>query len=434
MDKALTILYNNSVVQKFVIHGPNKLEGEVNVSGSKNAALQLIPATLLANSPSTITNVPDILDIKNLLDIIKMLGVKIDFKNNELTIDPTTLKSCELPEKLVGKLRASIMLAAPLVNKFNSCQIPYPGGCVIGKRPLNYHFDAYRALGYKVTEEESSYRIEKGNLAGTTININFSVLATGNAIMAAVYAKGETIIKLAACEPEVSILIEFLNGMGADIKWIDNHVVRVKGVTSLHGANIKNIPDRIEAGTFAIAAAACHSEIIINDFYQYHNDALLFKFKEANVKYEIEENNLHIKKGTFLKPVKIQTKEYPGFPTDLQAPFSIIMTQAEGISEVFETIFEGRLGYLHELEKMGAKVIIKNSQFANIEGPTPLYGTHIESLDLRAGATLIIAALTAQGESTIDNIDIIDRGYEGIEKKLVNLGANISRVTSTRHL
>jgi len=418
------------IMEKFVIHGPNKLEGEVDVSGSKNAALQLIPATLLADSPSTITNVPDILDIRNILDIIKILGAKVDFSNNELTIDPTTLKSCELPEKLVGKLRASIMLAAPLVNKFNSCQIPYPGGCVIGKRPLNYHFDAYRALGYNVTEKESSYKIEKGNPTGTTININFSVLATGNTIMAAVYAKGETVIKLAACEPEVSILIEFLNKMGADIEWIDNHIIKIKGTTSLHGTNIKNMPDRIEAGTFAIAAAACHSEIIINDFYSSHNDALLFKFREANVKYEIERNKLHIKKGTFIKPVKIQTKEYPGFPTDLQAPFSILMTQAEGISEVFETIFEGRLGYLHELEKMGAKVIIKNSQFANIDGPTPLYGTHIDSLDLRAGATLIIAALTAQGESIINNIDIIDRGYENIEGKLVDLGANISRVAS----
>jgi len=166
------------IMEKFVIHGPNKLEGEVDVSGSKNAALQLIPATLLADSPSTITNVPDILDIRNILDIIKILGAKVDFSNNELTIDPKTLKSCELPEKLDGKLRASIMLAAPLVNKFNSCQIPYPGGCVIGKRPLNYHFDAYRALGYNVTEKESSYKIEKGNPTGTTININFSVLAT----------------------------------------------------------------------------------------------------------------------------------------------------------------------------------------------------------------------------------------------------------------
>jgi UDP-N-acetylglucosamine 1-carboxyvinyltransferase len=416
-------------MQQLIIQGSNKLSGEVFISGSKNAALQLIPAALLAKGESVIHNVPDILDIRNLLKTIEAIGAKIEFSNNTVKINPDTINSFTPPSELVRRLRASILLAVPILSRFGKVELSYPGGCSIGARPLNYHFNAFKALGIDVIENDSFYRIEAKEIKGSLININFSVLGTGNAIMAAVFAKGETIIKLAACEPEVLNLISFLNKMGADIKWAGNHIIRIKGVSSLSGAEIKTIPDRIEGGTFALAAAATKSELLVHNFLPEHNDAFLFKLQEANIKYEISHNSLNIKRGTSIKPVNIQTSIYPGFPTDLQAPFSVLLTQASGVSRIFETIFEGRLSYLYELEKMGANTSIEDTNNATIEGPTPLYGTQIKSIDLRAGATLIIASILAEGESIIKNAEIIDRGYENIEQKFKSIGANIKRET-----
>lgn len=415
-------------MKKFVIQGPCKLSGEVNISGSKNAALQLIPAALLADEVSIIKNVPDILDIRNLLSIIEDLGGKVDFKDNTLSIDPTSINSFKPSPSLVGKLRASILLAVPLLVKFGQVQIPYPGGCFIGKRPLNFHFDAFKALGIKVGEENSYYKIEAKDIIGTNININFSVLGTGNALMACVFAKGESTIKLAAAEPEILNLIDFLNKMGADIRWTGNHILKIKGVTKLKGAQIETIPDRIEGGTFALAGVASNGDLLVKNFVPDHNDAFLSKLKEINAKFDLGPDYIHIKKGTALYSTNLKTNIFPGFPTDLQAPFAIVLTQSEGIGEIFETIYEGRLSYLYELEKMGAKVTIHNSHSAIIDGPTPLYGKKIESLDLRAGATLIIASIVAHGESTITRAEIIDRGYEMIEKKLLNIGADITSI------
>lgn len=417
-------------MQQFIIQGSNKLSGEVSISGSKNAALQLIPAALMAKGESIIYNVPNILDIRNLLKIIESIGTKVEFANNTLKINPDTINSFTPSTELVKKLRASILLAIPILLKFGKVELSYPGGCSIGARPLNYHFNAFKNLGINVLENEATYRIETKEIIGNVININFSVLGTGNALMAAVFAKGETIIKLAACEPEILNLISFLNKMGADIKWVDNHVIRVKEVKILHGTEIKAIPDRIEGGTFALAAAVTKSELLVNNFLPEHNDAFLFKLNEANIRYDIDQNSLRIKKGVSFKSVNIQTSIYPGFPTDLQAPFSILLTQASGVSRIFETVFEGRLNYLYELKKMGANASIENTNNATIEGPTPLYGTNIDSIDLRAGATLVIASLLAEGKSIIKNAEIIDRGYENIEKKFKSIGANIKREES----
>lgn len=414
-------------MQQFIIQGSNKLSGEVSISGSKNAALQLIPAALMAKGESVIHNVPDILDIRNLLKTIESIGAKVEFSDNTVRINPDTINSFSPPSELVRKLRASILLAIPILSKFGKVELSYPGGCSIGARPLNYHFNAFKTLGIIVEEKESSYRIEAKEIIGNLININFSVLGTGNALMAAVFAKGETIIKLAACEPEILNLISFLNKMGADIKWAGNHIIRVKGVQGLKGAETKTIPDRIEGGTFALAAAATKSDLLIHNFLADHNDAFLFKLKEANIRYEVSQNSLRIKKGTSIKPVNIQTNVYPGFSTDIQAPFAILLTQASGVSRIFETVFEGRLSYLYELEKMGANISIEDTNNATIEGPTPLYGTQINSIDLRAGATLIIASILAEGESIIKNAEIIDRGYENIEQKFKSIGADIKR-------
>jgi len=276
----------------------------------------------------------------------------------------------------------------------------------------------------------SHYKISTEGIMGTTLNLNFSVTGTANALIAAVLAEGTTIIKLASAEPETLNLIEFLNKMGAKIKWLEGHILEIKGVKKLHGTEIKTIPDRIEAGTFALAAIATHGDVIVKNFVPHHNDAFLFKLREINAKFELGKNFIHIKKGTALKPTKIRTNCYPGFPTDLQAPFAVVLTQAEGISEIFETIYDGRLNYLYELEKMGAKIAIENSNLATIYGPTPLFGTDIDTLDLRAGATLIIASILGQGESQINGAEIIDRGYENIEEKFRKLGARITRVES----
>lgn len=415
-------------MQKLIIQGPNKLNGEVKVSGSKNAALELIPAALLADSPSVIKNVPDILDIRNLLKIIEKLGGKATFKDNTVMIDPTTIDSHQPARELVGKLRASILLAAPLLSKFGKVEIPHPGGCNIGTRPIDLHFKAFQSLGIEVSEKEDHYLIQAKSVKGAPININFSVLGTGNAIMASVLAEGETSLKLAAAEPEILNLISFLKKMGADIRWIGNHELLIRGVRSLKGAEIETIPDRIEGGTFAIAAAATRSEVLINNFIPEHNDAFLAKLADTNVRFDLGSNYIHVKKGTFIKATNLRTNIYPGFATDHQPPFAILLTQAEGLSQIFETIFEGRLNYLYELEKMGAKIAIHDSHNATVEGPTPLYGQEIKSLDLRAGATLIIAAILAEGQSYISHAEIIDRGYEDIEGKFRGLGAQISRL------
>lgn len=417
-------------MSEFIINGPSKLRGEVKISGSKNAALPIICATLLARGKSVIENVPDIADIRNLLLILESVGAKTKLENNVCEIDATNIINSEPDHKLVKHIRASILLIGPLLARCNEVKIAHPGGCFIGARPVGTHFKAFENLGAKIIPNEDCYHLRTGKLIGKKIILDeISVTATENIIMAAVLAEGETEIRLAATEPHVVDLCEMLVKMGAKIEGIGSHFIKILGVKKLESVEYTLIPDQIEAGTYALAAAATKSELSIKGFIPEHHDIFLKKLAEVNVNFEIVEPDvLNIKPTTLFKATSIRTDIWPNFPSDLQAPFAILLTQAEGTSEIYETMFEGRLNYLNELSKMGANCAIRNSHQASITGPTPLYGTKITTLDLRAGATLIIAALLAEGESLIENAEIIDRGYEKIEEKLQNLGVSIERV------
>ena len=417
---------------KFIIEGGHHLQGEVQISGAKNAALPILAATLLTNESCTISNLPDIQDIRTLLEILESLGSKVsDLSNSQITIDNSNVIGNDPDFNKVKKIRASVLILGPLLARFGKVKVTHPGGCHIGARPINVHLRAFEALGAKVSMDDQFYHIEANNgLIGNKLVLDeMSVTGTGNAIMAAVLAKGTTEIQLAAAEPEITNLIECLNKMGAKIQGANSHTLIIEGVEKLHGADLKIIPDRLEAGTFAIAAAVAHGDILIKGYIQDHLAIFTNKLRDANVSFKLLENNqIHISRTTNIKPVNIRTDIYPGFPTDLQAPFAVLMTQADGPSKIFETMYDGRLNYLKELAKMGATADILDPHRAIISGPTALYGKEIESLDIRAGATLILAALIAQGKTTINNAELIDRGYERIDDKLKLLGVKIERI------
>lgn len=416
-------------MEQFVIKGPTHLRGKVNISGSKNAALPIIAASALIKEPITINNVPHINDVIKILEILEKLGSKIIFKDNILSIDNSTLRNDDPDPALVRNLRASLLLLAPLLIRNKKVFIPHPGGCLIGARPIDVHLEALKNMGAKISITPEGYTVITETLTATEISTEFSVTGTENLIVSSVLTPGKTEIKLAAAEPHVQDLCNFLNKAGAKISGIGTHNLIIEGVKELKGVEHSIIPDQIEAGTFAIAAAASKGNVEINGFVKEHQEALLSKFNKMNINYEItDEKTIKITPTHNIKPAKIRTEIYPGFPTDLQAPFSILATQANGTTEIYETIFEGRLGYINELSKMGASCIVRDAHQATITGPTPLFASRITSFDLRAGATLIIAAIIAEGESHLDQIEVIDRGYENIEQKFKQLGANIRRV------
>jgi UDP-N-acetylglucosamine 1-carboxyvinyltransferase len=416
-------------MEQFIIKGPVHLKGEVDVSGSKNAALPIIAASLLINEQVILKNIPRIKDILTLLEIIKELGVETKWDQNDLYIDASRLKQLSPAASKVRNLRASVLLVAPLLVRNGKISLPHPGGCLIGSRPIDVHIAALKKMGAEVIESQQDYLIQAGEIHPADISTDFSVTGTENIIIAACLAKGVTNISLAAAEPHVEDLCRFLNSAGAKIEGLGTHNLRISGVTALHSTEHEVIPDQIEAGTFAIAAAATKGEVRINGFVKKHQESLLSKFDNAGVEYQFTgDDQITIGHTYSLRPFKIRTEIYPGFPTDLQAPIAVLATQATGTSEIYETIFEGRLSYINELSKMGASCVVRDAHQASITGPTPLFGTRITSFDLRAGATLIIAALIAQGESRLDQIEVIDRGYENIEEKFRKLGADIKRV------
>jgi UDP-N-acetylglucosamine 1-carboxyvinyltransferase len=415
-------------MEQFVINGPKRLKGTVSISGSKNAALPIIAATVLIPGKSVVKNVPGINDVRSMLKILEKSGSKYTFDKNTLTIDNTNLRDDDPDKDLVRHLRASILFIAPFLIRNKKVSLPHPGGCLIGARPIDVHLTALAKMGAKVTEEDGSYEIVADEILPCEICADFSVTGTENIIMAAIFAKGESVIRLAAAEPHVQDLCNFLIKAGAKISGVGTHDLTITGVTKLNQVEYEIIPDQIEAGTFAIAAAASKGDVRINGFIPRHQESLLSKFDQCGVLYELGDSHIFIKPTMQLKSFKIRTEIYPGFPTDLQAPMAILATQANGTSEIYETIFEGRLGYINELSKMGASCVVRDAHQASITGPTPLFGTRITSFDLRAGATLIIAAIISQGESRLDQIEMIDRGYENIEAKFNLLGADIKRV------
>lgn len=418
--------------QKFVVEGQRKLRGSVTVNGSKNAALPILCATLLSNEPCEITNVPDIIDIHNLLKIFSDLNVKSSFEDGKVIVDASELKVGDIPKDLTCSMRASILLMGPLLARVKEVQMPFPGGCVLGKRPVQAHTHAFETLGAKILDESKTLHIKIEKLQGTKIIMpELSVTGTENALMLAVVTPGITEIRLAAAEPHVQDLCRFLRKMGAKIEGIGTHFLTIEGVSELKGAHHAITGDYLEAGTFAIAGLITHGDITIKGIQTDQLDSFWEKLEEANALYELKEDEVHILPNGKIHAIhNLRTAVYPSFPTDLQAPFAVLLTQAEGNSHIFETLFDGRLQYLYELEKMGAKVEMDNPHQATVRGPAKLTGTPISSLDLRAGAAMVLAALCAEGITEISNINYIDRGYENFEGKLQQLGAVIERIKS----
>jgi len=414
---------------KFLVTGGQKLEGQVRVSGSKNAALPIIVASLLTNEPIELTNVPNIEDIATMEHILHFIGVETEFEGNTMKIHAKDIANVEIEHELVSKLRASILLLGPLLARNGEVRLAFPGGCVIGKRPIDAHLFALEELGAEVVEDHEIIHLIGDNLTGSKFTMTeASVTGTENAIMAAVLAKGDTVIRLAASEPHVQDLCNFLNSMGAKIEGIGTHKLKIRGVKKLHGTKYRITSDYLEAGTLVIAAAITGGSVDILDVNPAHLDIFWQKLREVGIVFELGENMVRVQPSKHLKAIRLQTAVFPSFPTDLQAPFTTLLTQAKGTSFIFETLFDGRLQYLYELQKMGLKPKIINPYQAEITGPTKLKGASVASCDLRAGAAVVIAALAAEGQTEISNIYYIDRGYERLDEKLNSLGAKIERV------
>lgn len=416
---------------KFIINGGKPLAGEVDIPGAKNEATKLVATAILTKEYVIINNAPHILDFEKMLDIIRSMGGRAEWTgDHQVTLNCKHIDPEKINQNLVKQLRASIVFIGPMLARFGKMGFPTPGGCIIGNRPMNIHFTAFEKMGAKIEDDSINvmHRFSTDGLKGAKILTEFSVTATENVILAAVLAEGKTIIKTAACEPHVVDLIRCLNKMGANIRWIANHTLKIIGVEKLSGVEHTVIPDTIDIGTFAILAAVTKSDIKINNVVPGHLDAFLEKLREFGVNLEAGSNYLHIRPSEIKSVNKIETNFHPGIPTDLQQPLAVLATQASGTTLIFEKIFEGRFKYVSELIKMGASIIIANPHQIIINGPTPLYGTEVKTFDLRAGATLIIAALLADGETIIHDAEIIDRGYENIIGRLQKLGAEITRV------
>ncbi len=412
-------------MERIVIEGGHPLKGTITIGGAKNSAVALIPAALLADGISTIKNVPNITDRDALFDIVKLLNCDIEQNGSTIKIDTTNLKNVLISQELSVKLRASYYFMGVLLGKYKHVEIYFPGGCNIGSRPIDLHLKGFKALGAKVTKRGHKYILNADKLKGAEIDLDFaSVGATINIMFAAVLAEGKTIIRNAAKEVEIINIMDFLNKMGAKIRGAGTDTIEIEGVEKLTGTEIDVIPDRIEAGTYILMGALLGDNLCVEGIIPEHNKALLDKLQEMGVSYEIKDHSIIVNKSSSLKPVDVTTLVYPGFPTDLGQPMSVLLTQAEGVSHMEETIWENRIGHYPYLQKMGANIEL-NGLKATIKGKSILKGTDINATDLRGGAALILAGLIASGTTTIYDIDYILRGYENIIHKLSNVGAKI---------
>ncbi len=413
------------------IEGGHRLNGKVKISGSKNATVALIPAAILANGPVTICGVPNISDVESLSVLLRDLGVEVVIKaQDHIVIDPTNMKNKPMVQEAVSKLRASYYFMGALLGKYGRVEMKMPGGCYLGPRPIDLHLKGFEALGASVKYEHGAYVIEAEQLVGNKIFLDISsVGATINIMMAAVYAKGRTIIENAAKEPEIIDVATLLNKMGAKIRGAGTNVIIIDGVQHLSGCFHEIIPDRIEAATYIVLAAAAADEMVIENIIPTHLESLLLKLKEIGIDIDVDIDRVTIRKSDQpLKPVDIKTLPYPGFATDIQQPITALLTQAHGQSVISETIYTERFKHCYELNKMGANIDVRTpSSFIN--GPSHLYGSVVEATDLRCGACLVIAGLIAEGITEIHSIYHIDRGYENLDGKLQALGAKIWRET-----
>ena len=412
-----------------MIKGGRPLHGRVRVSSAKNAVLPIIVATLLPDSPATIIDAPNLEDVRTISSVIEYLGGSVIHKGNEMIFDTSMITKTEASYDLMSRMRASFLVMGPLLAKKRHAKIALPGGCMIGSRPIDLHLKAFEAMGAEITIGNGFVEaLAPNGLKGATIYLDFpSVGATENILMAAVLAEGKTIIENAAEEPEIVDLVTFLSSMGANIKGAGTNVIRIEGVKHLYGASHTVIPDRIEAGTFIIAAAMVGGDVVIENVLTEHLKPLLAKLSEAGVVVEKEIDSVHIISQGRIKSADIKTLPYPGFPTDLQAQFMAMMTVGDGVSTITETVFENRFMHVGELCRMGADIRVEGRK-AIVHGVPFLQGAFVRATDLRAGAALVLAGLAAHGVTEIGDLHHIDRGYDHLVEKLRGLGADIVRV------
>ena len=408
------------------IEGGRNLSGTIRISGAKNATVALIPAAILTDEQATICNIPEITDTDALCDILEALNVNVNRASESLVIDPKNMQNIEIAEEYSKKLRASYYFMGALLGKYKKAVMYFPGGCSIGARPIDLHLKGFEALGAKVTNEQNKYIVEAEELHGANIYLDIaSVGATINIMLAAVKAKGKTVIENAAKEPEIVNVATFLNNMGAKIIGAGTSTIKIEGVEYLGKCFHEVIPDRIEAGTYIIIGALCGTPLKVDNVIPEHVDSLLSKLEEMGVDLEVGADYVIVSKPQEYKATSIKTAVYPGFPTDLQQPFTVLQTQCVGKSKTTETIWENRFMHVPYLKDLGADITVKN-QTATIIGPNKLKGTDVVATDLRAGAAMVAAGLKAEGKTTITSVEHILRGYEQIVEKLTAVGAKIT--------
>jgi len=414
----------------FVVQGERRLQGKVLVSGSKNSAVASLPAALLASDASTLENVPAIKDVAIFADILQSLGAQIQFgEGSRVIINPNGFKAWKAPYELVRRLRASYYLLGVLLAKFGRAEVAMPGGCDIGLRPIDQHIKGFRALGAEVVLEHGIVKVNAPSLTGASIYLDVvSVGATVNIMLAATLAQGTTVIENAAKEPHIVDLANYLNAMGARVQGAGTDVIRIKGVRELRGTIHSIIPDEIEAGTILLAGVATRGDVTVENVIPKHLESVSAKLWEMGATVEDLGDSVRVISDERPRAVNAKTLPYPGFPTDLQQPLVAVMAKAEGVSMIQETMYDNRFGYANELIRMGASVKV-DGRTAIVEGVDTLYGAPVTANDLRGGAALLIASLSAQGDTEIHGIKHIDRGYEGLERKLTALGAKVQRVS-----
>ncbi len=427
-----------ATTDKFVIEGlagAKKLRGKVQIKGAKNAALKLFAASILFQDEINLSNVPDIEDIHRISELLDDFGIKISNKKDVYNLTTKNIKSKPFDVEIAKRMRSSIVLTGPMLSRFGKVVFPFPGGCVIGKRPIDIFIDGYKKMGATIKEEDNVFTVTAKNkqLHGAEIFFKIqSVTATETMMMAATLAKGTTVLKNCALEPEIVDLGEFLINGGAKISGLGTPTITIEGGELLFGSDFTHhiIPDRIDAGSFIMLGALAAKDLTVEDIRPEHLDAPLAALKAMGVKMEVGENYVRIKGNEKSKyqAVDIKTHEYPGFITDLQAPMAVLLTQAHGQSFIFETIYENRLNYLEAINRMGATTKLLDAHRAIIDGPTPLAGKEMESPDLRAGLAYVLAAIVAKGKSVVHNVYNIDRGYADIDKRLRDLGVKITRI------
>jgi len=414
-------------MRRILVVGGKRLEGEVTVSGSKNAALPIMAATILTHGMSTISSIPNLLDIQTMIRVLRALGLRAEYSQpNIVRVWVNNYIKHVAPYELVTKMRASFFVIGPLLARTGFAKVPLPGGCAIGSRPVDIHLKGLESLGAKVELEHGFVIVKANKLRGDRILLDFpSVGATETIMMAACLAEGQTVIENAAREPEIVDLADFLNKAGAKIEGAGCEVVKIEGVAKLSAVEHSVIPDRIEAGTLMIAAAISHGEVVVKNVNVAHIDSVIIKLRQAGITVDVEAGKVRIRVPDGLKAIDIRTQPFPGFPTDMQAQMLALITLASGTSVITETVFENRFMHVHELKRMGADIRLEG-QSAIVNGVQKLEGAPVKSRDLRAGAALMIAGLAAEGETLIEDIDrFIERGYDGLNKKLISLGADI---------